>query len=725
MRGKGPIRSSERPTLEEVKRAAFDTKADWLPRVFPNGKAINGTFFLGSANGEAGESFPIKLRGGPDRIKDFGADAWSGDFLALWAKGLGIEDQGEAYDEWLARHGYRPTGRPKNSSGPESSGQSKAKPEPDEKDTYRGDGGPRDNGHDHGEQAGAQRHRGAKREWGIEAGYWIYHHEDGSEHLDAVRFDQPGVFDQKTRKQKKAFHHYDLEDRRWITGSWVRPLYRLHELAANPAESVVLVAGERCVDALTEIGIFATTNCGGESSIGQTDLDPLTAREVTIWRDNDPAGEQWQAKAIELLKERGCKIKLVTIPKGAPETWDAADALADEGLMLLPADRVRELVAEAVELPPPKPRFRSPVMFDDCQLNRAVFWKIFEIMPRCDMAMIYGKGGAGKTFLMTATAIGLASGLFFGHEAEPGPVIYAAFEREDDAEDRLNAAREKLGLTGRKLPIKLLRLTGEKLNQETADYIIEQSQLLAEQYGKPTSAIMIDTVSAAIEGGEDEEGLKQLKTLGLSIHVATGGTIVWVHHEGKGEGQGPRGHSNLSDGCTVVWHIVEREDGSRTVWVEKANRGRAHIYLFAFRLVPFEAGRDERGKPIELCEVQMTDLDAALASQVRMRGATNNKGGKGDGGGRTGQRQTVFLRTLYQLFRGKFSGMDGVDRNEHRSKFLYEWNGELQKQKKEPLRGEAGNTCYRQTLASLLGKRVMELGSELLVPIDQSGSSEF
>ena len=84
---------------------------------------------------------------------------------------------------------------------------------------------------------------------------------------------------------------------------------------------------------------------------------------------------------------------------------------------------------------------------------------------------------------------------------------------------------------------------------------------------------------------------------------------IWIHHEGKGDPMGPRGHLVLPDACTVWWHVEEHEDGSRIVHVAKANRGPDHVPLFAFKLVPFDAGTDRRGKTIQLCEVQLSDLD--------------------------------------------------------------------------------------------------------------------
>ena len=195
---------------------------------------------------------------------------------------------------------------------------------------------------------------------------------------------------------------------------------------------------------------------------------------------------------------------------------------------------------------------------------------------------------------------------------------HCAFERPDDAEDRLAALRDRLELG--KLPIGLLRLPGFQLNDTIAGHLIAQAKALAEAYGLPVRGIIIDTVSAALAGArEDDEGLGQLRTAGERIAADTGATVFWLHHEGKADHNGPRGHLVLAEACMVWWRVEEREDGSRVVHVDKANRGPTYAPLFAFRLVPFVAGEDQRGRDIQLCELQLVDLEGSLASKAKAR----------------------------------------------------------------------------------------------------------
>ena len=68
-----------------------------------------------------------------------------------------------------------------------------------------------------------------------------------------------------------------------------RPLFRLPELAARPDAPVLVVEGEKTVDAAAERfpDYVATTSSGGSNAARKADWTPLAGRHVTIWPDAD------------------------------------------------------------------------------------------------------------------------------------------------------------------------------------------------------------------------------------------------------------------------------------------------------------------------------------------------------------------------------------------------------------------------------------------------------
>ena len=230
-------------------------------------------------------------------------------------------------------------------------------------------------------------------------------------------------------------------------------------------------------------------------------------------------------------------------------------------------------------------------MLDELKLSTAPFWLIEGYLVRSPMMMIYGPAGSGKTYLGVSVAIGMLLAQWFGRAAEPGAVLICAFERHDDSEDRLAALRDRHGMAGKGLPLALVDMTGQCLDADAEAKIIATAKAIVEKSAQPMRAILIDTVAAACGGREQTPGLQgELRDAGNRIAAATGAIVCWIQHEGKTSHNGPIGYLDLANSCSTWWRVEEREDGSRVVHVDKANRGPVHVPLFAFRLTQFIGG---------------------------------------------------------------------------------------------------------------------------------------
>ncbi len=143
----------------------------------------------------------------------------------------------------------------------------------------------------------------------------------------------------KTFRQWKAAPETRLG---WTPGGFDPILYRLPLLAANPDRPVLIVEGEKAVEALEKLdgwNSLVTTFPGGaagfKAKTGEfgpkspaltTDLAVLEGRRVTLWPDNDPGGKAAMA-ALGMRLKAVSDPRLVTLPKGTPPKWDAADAV--------------------------------------------------------------------------------------------------------------------------------------------------------------------------------------------------------------------------------------------------------------------------------------------------------------------------------------------------------------------------------------------------------------
>lgn len=148
----------------------------------------------------------------------------------------------------------------------------------------------------------------------------------------------------------------------WVSFAKPRPLYGLDRLAAKPEATVLLVEGEKCVDAAqAELPDMVVVSWpGGGKAIEKINWYPLAGRKVIAWADCDskheritpaekaagilqiskpllPVDEQPGVMAMTAVAKHaldlGCEWFDVTIPAPGdkPDGWDIADAIA-EGL---------------------------------------------------------------------------------------------------------------------------------------------------------------------------------------------------------------------------------------------------------------------------------------------------------------------------------------------------------------------------------------------------------
>ena len=132
-------------------------------------------------------------------------------------------------------------------------------------------------------------------------------------------------------KPKKEFRQFT--DASYPKIPDVRPLYNLPNVVAS--EKVIWVEGEKCADALNEIGYTATCTMGGagmlsRKSASRFDFSPLQDKELIIWGDNDNAGRKVAELVQELALNAGARsVTTLTPPRGKPEGWDAVDAISE------------------------------------------------------------------------------------------------------------------------------------------------------------------------------------------------------------------------------------------------------------------------------------------------------------------------------------------------------------------------------------------------------------
>jgi hypothetical protein len=153
-----------------------------------------------------------------------------------------------------------------------------------------------------------------------------YPFSDGGALAVKARF-APGTLE----RDRKSFRWFRRDGNRWKSGLGGAhpPLYRLAELVAalKRGESVFVVEGEKCADALLERGIAATTGPHGSSKWDPAHSPVFEGADVALLPDNDAVGHGHMRDVAASLVGVAKAVRIVDLP-GLLEGQDVVDWLA-------------------------------------------------------------------------------------------------------------------------------------------------------------------------------------------------------------------------------------------------------------------------------------------------------------------------------------------------------------------------------------------------------------
>lgn len=217
------------------------------------------------------------------------------------------------------------------------------------------------------------------------------------------------------------------------------------------------------------------------------------------------------------------------------------------------------------------------------------------------LIVVYGASGSGKTFLMLDLAAHVAASLAWrGRRVRRAIVLYVAAEAGPGIRNRVIAWRRAHGVEEFPLaiitcPVDMRAAVGD------VDRIIVTAAEIAKARGAPVQLIVIDTLSRAFGGG-DENSSADMGALVVNmdrIRHDTHAAVVLVHHAGKEPAKGARGHSLLRAAVDVEIE-VSNEDGLVAATVTKHRDGTTGGVITA-KLRPIEIGVNAWGDPLATC----------------------------------------------------------------------------------------------------------------------------
>lgn len=376
-----------------------------------------------------------------------------------------------------------------------------------------------------------------------------YYDSDGVLAYQVLRFDNP-----KTFRQRRP------DDR----GGWINSIkdidplpYNLPAIMQNPQAPVFIVEGEKCADALIELGLIATTNSGGSKNWKPELAQYFADRNVVMLPDNDEAGQAHADTVIAALHGTVDKIKRLDLPN-LPPKGDVADWLAagNGKKVLLELARQAPVVETA---PEPKPDIYP--LYDEHYLMTMppVEWMIDDVLTKHGFSVMYGAPGTGKSFIAIDMALCMSHGLaWHGRQTRQGVVLYIAGEGVGGLGKRVKAWKlhnqvEDTGL------LRVLPMAVDMMDEESIDKLLRTIDSLDEQF----SCLVIDTVARSMTGEENSATDMSAFIRGCdAVKHHTGCGLLAIHHAGKDASRGinsMRGSSALAGAADTVLAVGKAE----------------------------------------------------------------------------------------------------------------------------------------------------------------------
>jgi 5S rRNA maturation endonuclease (ribonuclease M5) len=368
-----------------------------------------------------------------------------------------------------------------------------------------------------------------------------------------------------------------------------RPLYNIPDIVS--ADKVIWVEGEKCADALNELGYTATCTIGGagmlsENTASKFDFTPLRNKDLILWPDNDEAGKKL-AKIVEAqAKNAGAKSTvMLQIPSTKPEKWDAADAIEEDF-------NIKKFLKDH------ESKVKKPIsLLDDSLIVDKYFigaapeqkFLIGNTIPLGVPVVFAAAGDSGKGMMTLDLAMKVASGAsmqsaFGGLVAEHGDaIIITAEDDKDEMHRRISRLdpmryRETYDHKLRVLPLPNLGgvfpimqkfdntyLMGEEFSR-IYDQMLEMENL---------KLIVIDPLASFVHADVNADPAAGAAFMGLLAQMATetGATVMVNHHMAKVDSKEPistpeearnkiRGTSAIVDGVRSAFAIWQVDEGT-------------------------------------------------------------------------------------------------------------------------------------------------------------------
>lgn len=261
------------------------------------------------------------------------------------------------------------------------------------------------------------------------------------------------------------------------------------------------------------------------------------------------------------------------------------------------------------------------IMLDDATIKGSGTPLFKHFLNRETVNVLFGPSGSGKSFLTLDMAVHLAAGKdWAGFKCkEKMAVLYVCTESGSSFGKRAKAARDRIGVNN--TPFAYYPAHVDLLNNKDHIKLIQKLIDDLEQHTKlKCGLVIVDTLSASFGGGnENSEDMTKFVNNMAEIKFNKKTAVLVVHHTGKDESAGARGHSSLKGNIDTEIQVRSEKRGEKYyrsfASTKQKDDETGNNKKFGLKIV--ELGKDEDNDPITTCTVTLEgefDFDAVAPS---------------------------------------------------------------------------------------------------------------
>lgn len=217
-------------------------------------------------------------------------------------------------------------------------------------------------------------------------------------------------------------------------------------------------------------------------------------------------------------------------------------------------------------------------------------WLVRGILPSSGLAVMYGPPASGKSFLALDLAAAIAQGVpWAGQRVKRGAVVYLALEGTMRPRVEAYLKANELSAIG---DLHVVDQGGFDLLDANGKDVVELVAAVRAADVGSVALLLVDTLNRAMPGGNEnasEDMGRAIRGAGR-IASALGCLVMFLHHAGKDDSRGMRGHSSLLGAADAELKVSRGLDGeTRYVRATKVKDGEDGL-RFSFRLKGVDLG---------------------------------------------------------------------------------------------------------------------------------------